>query len=1124
LLLASCTSGTIGQLKDVKVDLKEEKVGGDLDKAMQKYLPLLDKSGSDASPESILLLADLKAKADYDFTPQLPDNAEGNKKNSPKPAKNPRAGVNTPQSAGTMEAIGLYQKLLKDYPNYKRNDHALYQLARIHEEQGNVEEAMNMMNRLVSGYPRSGYIEEVQFRRGEYFYTRKKYSDAQDAYRSIVGFGVKSPYYEFALNKLGWTYYKQERYEEGLRQFVTLLDHKVSRGYDLDRSKATFDDKGVEDTYNVMSLSFSYLGGADAVTDFFGKYGKRTYEASVYRRLAEYFLEKRRYSDASATFNSFVKNNPKHKEAPYFDMWAIDSYLKGGFHKLVIEAKRKFIIDYGLKSAYWTQSDIAGFAEVSGFIKSSTKDLASLYHVQYQDKLLAKNKEENFREAIKWYREFLKSFPKDKDAPDIHYRLAELLLENHSYDQAAIEFENIAYGYSGYNRLAEAEYAGIYALRKSFEIAAQDNKESVRREIIRRSLKFAETFSKDKNAAIVLGAALDDLYFLKEYKVAAEAAKKLISRYSSDRAVRRSAWLVFAHSSFETGNLKGAEEGYLSAISLTEKNDPSLADMHENLAATLYKLAELASQQGDLKLAARYFLLVGTETPAAKIRPVADFDGIAALIRAKDFDAAKAELRSYKLRYSGQPQLLDLSKKIALAYRESGELLLAAEEYERIADETQDMVFKRASFELAADLYYQARKMDKAYGVYKRYVALFPKPLEYALEMHTKIAAYLKTRSDMGAYVRELRLIMDADINGGAERTDRTRYLGADAALDIAEFSIRPYTQIKLENPYEENLRKKQQAMMEAKDQLENLFEYETDVVSSAATFYLAEMYYDFSKALMTSERPYGLKDQEKEQYELAIEEQAFPFEEKSIQVHQKNLELMSRGIYNVWIEKSIEKLAKILPARYAKYEESCGYVKEIGTVGCAALVDVILPATGQPPVSANVPSPVVSKAVGQLSNSLRESTESDFLEAMRSLKLAQYPKAIKLLNQVIAQSPNNPVSYVNLALIYDKMQSLTLAEENLKQANKLDPENPVVNNEYALLYRKTARFSEARKLYEKILDKYKDFILARKNLGILCDVYMKDYKCALNHYEIYSSQMPGDGTVKNWIADLKLR
>jgi len=43
----------------------------------------------------------------------------------------------------------------------------------------------------------------VQFRRGEYFFTRRRYRDAESAYSGIVSLGAASEFYELALYKLG---------------------------------------------------------------------------------------------------------------------------------------------------------------------------------------------------------------------------------------------------------------------------------------------------------------------------------------------------------------------------------------------------------------------------------------------------------------------------------------------------------------------------------------------------------------------------------------------------------------------------------------------------------------------------------------------------------------------------------------------------------------------------------------------------------------------------------------------------------------------------------------------------------------------------------------------------------
>lgn len=154
----------------------------------------------------------------------------------------------------------------------------------------------------------------------------------------------------------------------------------------------------------------------------------------------------------------------------------------------------------------------------------------------------------------------------------------------------------------------------------------------------------------------------------------------------------------------------------------------------------------------------------------------------------------------------------------------------------------------------------------------------------------------------------------------------------------------------------------------------------------------------------------------------------------------------------------------------------------------------------------------------------LTSEARADFEKAMVFIKAEEYEKGIELLNKVVKVSQNYAAPYINLALAYKKLGKLKLAEENLKLALNAEPENPVAGNEYALLYRKTGRFAEARQLYEKTLEKYPNFKMAHKNLGILCDLYIKDYECALKHYVFYSNVTQDDKTVKIWIADLQKR
>jgi LysM repeat protein len=337
-------------------------------------------------------------------------------------------------------------------------------------------------------------------------------------------------------------------------------------------------------------------------------------------------------------------------------------------------------------------------------------------------------------------------------------------------------------------------------------------------------------------------------------------------------------------------------------------------------------------------------------------------------------------LIGFRNSFPDNPLQPEVTQKIAYVYRENNQFSLAANEYERIEKESKNDDIRRDALLVAAELHEKDGNRIRALEVYRRYVGYFPQPVELNLETRNKIAEILKTQNNEKSYLEELEKIVAIDASAGSARTPRTSYLAGNAALVLAENTYETFLEVKLVKPLKDNMQKKQGLMKKAINRFNSLMDYESGELTAAATFYLAEIYSHFSKALMTSERPVltfdyyrvkpgdtlstiakrydsdvrrialannlnksnfiaageklkiprGLYPSELEQYELAIEEQAYPFEEKAIVVHESNLKLISRGVYNVWIEKSLQKLAKFVPARYDKPEETSDIVSSL--------------------------------------------------------------------------------------------------------------------------------------------------------------------------------------------------
>jgi tetratricopeptide (TPR) repeat protein len=830
----------------------------------------------------------------------------------------------TNEGLRATEAIHLYTALLKTYPKYERNDSVLYQLARAYELNAQPDRALNSLDQLVAQYPSSHFIDEAQFRRGELLFSDKAYPKAQAAYEAVIKTGATSAFYNQSLYKHGWSLFKQGENERSLDSFAGVLDSVLTSKRDpnalieidtLSRANREL----VEDTFRVMSITFSYLDGPKTIQEFVRRHKPRPYSYLLYARLGDLYMEKERYTDAADSYRAFVSQDRNNEKAPLLETQAIEAYQKGGFPQLVLQGKKEFVENYSFGTAYWQGRQPSSEPQVVAVLKTNLKDVAQYYHAQAQrTKDVA-----DYQEAAKWYRSYLRSWPDEPGSALTNYLLADTLFESKQYLEAAQEYESTAYHYGDHDKAAAAGYAAIIAYGKQEDSLSGEAKATLHLKTIDSSLKFAQTFPAHPESAQVLTKAATELYTAKDYLRAVAAAESLLAKQPPvDIAKQRIAWTVIGNSNFDQGVFDKAEAAYTHAQAVMPPNDPERGVIVERLAASIYKQGEQKSKSGDGAAAVDDFLRVAALAPTSTVRSSADFDAAALLVNQKQWDRAIPVLEGFRRNFPESPLQADVTRNLAVAYLAANKPAQAAVEFEKISQspkETPDV--QREATLQAADLYDKAGNSAKSRVMLEAFVKHFPQPLNPAMEARNKLSLIAVKGGDYSGRDFWLRDIIAADRSAGAARTDRSRALAAKATLTLAAPAREEFKNIKLVVPLKKSLAEKRKAMEAALKAYEAAADYQVAEVTTAATFESAELYRQLGKDLMSSERPKNLKKDELEQYDVLLEEQAFPFEEKAIKLHEVNVARTKDGTYDEWVQKSFAALAQLNPGRYGKVE-----------------------------------------------------------------------------------------------------------------------------------------------------------------------------------------------------------
>jgi hypothetical protein len=129
---------------------------------------------------------------------------------------------------------------------------------------------------------------------------------------------------------------------------------------------------------------------------------------------------------------------------------------------------------------------------------------------------------------------------------------------------------------------------------------------------------------------------------------------------------------------------------------------------------------------------------------------------------------------------------------------------------------------------------------------------------------------------------------------------------------------------VRLSDPLEQALAEKRTALTLALNTYTEAAELKIAGITTAATHKIGMLLDDFLTALLESERPRELTPEQVDQYNILLEEQAAPFEERAVAAYETNVRRAQElAVFDEWVGKSFERLAIVRPARYKRPERA---------------------------------------------------------------------------------------------------------------------------------------------------------------------------------------------------------
>ncbi|MGF2685397.1 outer membrane protein assembly factor BamD [Marinobacter sp. DUT-3] len=804
------------------------------------------------------------------------------------------------------EALDSYESIIESGSFQGKLDELLYQMAKAHAYVGQGDESIQRLKQLTGLYPKSPLVPEARFRIAEAAFSRAAYAEAEAEYnRLISGAGgdrlkLKARYMQ------GWSQYKQGEaaWSRAASTFMAVLDQQLPDATSMTDLSAG-NTELVDDTLRVLALMAAETRGIDALTAWLAGGGPRSYDYLIFDRLADHYASFGRFADSVAVNQAFVQRQPDHPEAPAFMAQIIDVWSMADNPDRVREAREAYVSAYGNDQEYGKLSE-----SYQALWQTLSRRLADYYYQQGESA-----SGNNFAKAAAYYEGLSK---RASDTGDLLRLAGDARLQAGQYRNALDNYQQAAYHLDSYPDADDAAWAAVTIHRDgldsriAFETSLQQLSLSAER--------LADRFPGDARLS-GLNADIANRWLEQEaYSDARQFAERVQTQTSATPEEMYSAWLVLGEVHTRAARHGQAEHAWRNAATLIEEHrltgiDPDEVEaLQRQLATAVYRQGEAAWEAGDIDSAVTHFQRVEQVLPGSDIAIKGRYDAANSLLQAERWPAAINELTRFRSDFPAHGLTAAISDKLVLAYSRSGQPVRAASELmDAVAHEVDAWPRKLR----AAEFFHEGGAVDRRNDLYQQYLAGPGQSANASehIQRQTMRQRLLESDVSPGMYREQL---VSAELGSQWHSPDTLQW-SADAAMALGQSAAMEFEAIALVHPLEQSLARKQAALEQARGRFAEASRLDGERLQSEAMFRHAELYRTLAADLMTSDIPETLNELEQAQYQMLLEEEAYPFEEKAIDLHARNHERLADGEYSEWIAKSLEALATLFPGRYAR-------------------------------------------------------------------------------------------------------------------------------------------------------------------------------------------------------------